>query len=83
MARSIYVGTLEVQCRRCSTHPLIDLSAVNGRPDTPIWKLEASLRPVLHGSGMQLPVEAGGEHRRGAPNQLFLMGRRWRKAVVP
>jgi hypothetical protein len=52
------------------------------RPDTPIWKLEASLRPVLHESGMQLPVEAGGEHRQGAPNQLFLMGRCWRKAAI-
>jgi phage FluMu protein Com len=38
---------LEVKCRRCSTHSLIDLSAVNDirrRPETPIWKLEASLR---------------------------------------
>lgn len=38
---------LEVKCRRCATHSLIDLTAVNEvrrRPDTPIWKLEASLR---------------------------------------
>jgi hypothetical protein len=39
---------LEVRCRRCSTHSLIDLSLVKKevrrRPDTPIWKLEASLR---------------------------------------
>jgi hypothetical protein len=36
-----------VKCRRCSTHSLIDLSAVNDmrrRPDTPIWKMEAPLR---------------------------------------
>lgn len=38
---------LEVKCKRCGTHSLIDLSAVNQvrrSPDTPIWKLEASLR---------------------------------------
>jgi hypothetical protein len=38
---------LEVKCRRCSTHSIIDLSAVNEvrrKPETPIWKLEASLR---------------------------------------
>nr|WP_166309193.1 hypothetical protein [Bradyrhizobium sp. 2S1]MCK7664936.1 hypothetical protein [Bradyrhizobium sp. 2S1] len=38
---------LEVKCRRCRTHSLIDLTAVNEvrrKPDTPIWKLEASLR---------------------------------------
>jgi hypothetical protein len=37
-----------VQCRRCSTHSLIDLSAVNDvrrRPDTPTWKLDVS-RPM-------------------------------------
>ncbi|WLA64926.1 hypothetical protein [Bradyrhizobium diazoefficiens] len=38
---------LEVKCRRCSTHSIIDLTAVNQvrrKPDTAIWKLEASLR---------------------------------------
>jgi phage FluMu protein Com len=38
---------LEVKCRRCSTHSIIDLTAVNEvrrKPETPIWKLEASLR---------------------------------------
>jgi hypothetical protein len=37
-----------VQCRRCSIHSLIDLSAVNDvrqRPNTPIWKLDGS-RPM-------------------------------------
>lgn len=38
---------VEVKCRRCKTHSLIDLWAVNQvrrKPDTEIWKLEASLR---------------------------------------
>jgi phage FluMu protein Com len=38
---------LEMKCRRCSTHSLIDLSVVRDvrrRPETQIWKLEASLR---------------------------------------
>jgi phage FluMu protein Com len=38
---------LEVKCRRCSTHSIIDLTAVNEvrrKPDTLIWKLDASLR---------------------------------------
>jgi phage FluMu protein Com len=38
---------LEVKCRWCRTHSIIDLTAVNEvrrKPDTPIWKLEASLR---------------------------------------
>jgi hypothetical protein len=37
----------EVKFRRCVTHSLIELSAVNEvrrKPDTPVWKLEASLR---------------------------------------
>jgi hypothetical protein len=43
MARPVYVAT-----SRCnvawSTRSLIGLSAVNGRPDATIWKLEAALR---------------------------------------
>jgi len=38
---------LEVKCRRCATHSLIDLSVVKEirrKPEAPIWKLEASLR---------------------------------------
>jgi phage FluMu protein Com len=38
---------LEVKCRRCGTHSVVDLTAVNEvrrKPDTPISKLEASLR---------------------------------------
>jgi hypothetical protein len=38
---------LEVKCSRCSTHSIVDLTAVNKvrrRPETPIWRLEASLR---------------------------------------
>jgi hypothetical protein len=48
---------LEVKCRRCHGHSLVDLTAVNEirrKPETAIWRLEASLRcrhcsEALHG----------------------------------
>ena len=37
-------GFLEVKCRRCETKASIPLEAVRRPRDTPIWKLEASLK---------------------------------------
>ncbi|MBV9531980.1 MAG: hypothetical protein JO283_13145 [Bradyrhizobium sp.] len=37
-------GFLEVKCRRCETEASIPLEAVRRPRDTPIWKLEASLK---------------------------------------
>lgn len=37
-------GFLEVKCRRCDTKASIPLEAVRRPCDTPIWKLEASLK---------------------------------------
>jgi hypothetical protein len=37
-------GWLQVQCRRCETEASIPLEHVRRPRDTPIWKLEASLK---------------------------------------
>jgi hypothetical protein len=37
-------GWLEVQCHRCDTKASIPLDAIRRPRDTPIWKLEASLK---------------------------------------
>uniref|UniRef100_E6VQ26 Uncharacterized protein n=1 Tax=Rhodopseudomonas palustris (strain DX-1) TaxID=652103 RepID=E6VQ26_RHOPX len=38
------MGWLEVECQRCKTRASLPLSAIRRPHDTPIWKLEASLR---------------------------------------
>src|SRR6202171_1878890 len=37
-------GWLEVECRRCRTRASLPLDAVRRPRDTPLWKLEASLK---------------------------------------
>ena len=37
-------GWLEVECRRCKTRASLPLDAVRRPRDTPLWKLEASLK---------------------------------------
>jgi hypothetical protein len=37
-------GWLEVECRRCKTRASLPLDAIRRPRDTPIWKLEASLK---------------------------------------
>src|SRR6476620_10558490 len=38
------LGWLEVECKRCKTRASLPLDAVRRPRDTPIWKLEASLK---------------------------------------
>ncbi|RJF70878.1 hypothetical protein [Rhodopseudomonas palustris] len=38
------LGWLEVECLRCRTQASLPLDAIRRTRDTPIWKLEASLR---------------------------------------
>ena len=38
------LGWLEVECNRCKTRASIPLSAIRRLRDTPLWKLEASLK---------------------------------------
>src|SRR5712672_2068671 len=38
------LGWLEVQCKRCETRASLPLDAIRRPRDTPIWKLEASLK---------------------------------------
>jgi hypothetical protein len=38
------LGWLEVECNRCKTHASLPLDAIRQPRDTPIWKLEASLK---------------------------------------
>ena len=38
------LGWLEVECRRCKTRASLPLDAIRRLRDTPIWKLEASLK---------------------------------------
>ena len=38
------LGWLEVECNRCKTRASLPLTAIRRPRDTPIWKLEASLK---------------------------------------
>ena len=38
------LGWLEVECNRCKTRASLPLDAIRRSPDTPLWKLEASLK---------------------------------------
>ncbi len=38
------LGWLEVECNRCKTRASLPLDAIRRSRDTPIWKLEASLK---------------------------------------
>ena len=38
------LGWLEVECNRCKTRASLPLSAIRRPRDTPLWKLEASLK---------------------------------------
>jgi hypothetical protein len=38
------LGWLEVECNRCKTRASLPLNAIRRPRDTPIWKLEASLK---------------------------------------
>src|SRR3954453_19679761 len=38
------LGWLEVQCNRCKTRASLPLNAIRQPRDTPLWKLEASLK---------------------------------------
>ena len=38
------LGWLEVECNRCKTRASLPLDAIRRPRDTPIWKLEASLK---------------------------------------
>jgi hypothetical protein len=38
------VGWLEVECNRCKTRASLPLDAIRRPRDTPLWKLEASLK---------------------------------------
>jgi hypothetical protein len=38
------LGWLEVECNRCKTRASMPLDAIRRPRDTPIWKLEASLK---------------------------------------
>ena len=38
------LGWLEVECNRCKTRASLSLYAIRRRRDTPLWKLEASLK---------------------------------------
>jgi hypothetical protein len=38
------MGWLEVECNRCKTRASLPLNAIRRPPETPIWKLETSLK---------------------------------------
>ena len=38
------LGWLEVECNRCKTRASLPLDAIRRSRDTPLWKLEASLK---------------------------------------
>jgi hypothetical protein len=60
------LGWLEVECNRCETKASIPLDAIRRPRDTPLWKLEASLKmPVMS----QRPLRTTGSHDPADCNQ--------------
>ncbi len=53
------LGWLEVECNRCKTHASLPLDAIRRPRDTPLWKLEASLKCPIMPEG---PLRAAGAH---------------------
>src|SRR5713226_3813083 len=51
-------GWLEVECHRCKTRASLPLDAIRRPRDTPIWKLEAALMPIMQ----ERPLRAAGAH---------------------
>jgi hypothetical protein len=43
----MHLGWLEVECLRCNTRASLPFDAIRRPRDTPIWKLEASLKCLL------------------------------------
>src|SRR5712671_1475410 len=52
------LGWLEVECNRCKTRASIPLDAIRRPRTTPIWKLEAALKPVVQ----EGPIRAACAH---------------------
>lgn len=50
------MGWLEVECNRCKTRASLPLDAIRRPPETPIWKLEASLKCRSCRTGRYAPV---------------------------
>ncbi len=50
------MGWLEVECNRCKTRASLPLDAIRRPPDTPIWKLESSLKCRSCKKGRAPPV---------------------------
>src|SRR5712671_5466098 len=51
-------GWLDVECHRCKTRASIPLDAIRRPRTTPIWKLEAALKPVVQ----EGPIRAACAH---------------------
>lgn len=49
------LGFLEVECNRCNSRASLPLSAIRRPRDTPLWKLEASLKCRACRSGRHAP----------------------------
>ena len=49
------LGWLEVECKRCKTRASLPLDAIRRPRDTPIWKLEASLKCRSCSNGRYAP----------------------------
>jgi hypothetical protein len=49
------LGWLQVECNRCKTRASLPLSAIRRPRDTPLWKLEASLKCRACRSGRYAP----------------------------
>src|SRR5690349_3835046 len=49
------LGWLEVECKRCKTRASLPLDAIRRPWDTPIWKLEASLKCRSRRKGRSAP----------------------------
>jgi hypothetical protein len=68
------LGWLEVKCHRCETRASLPLDAIRRPRDTPIWKLEASLKCRSCRKGRYAPPVAHDQADRKAGDYAVQVG---------
>ncbi len=75
------LGWLEVKCNRCETKASLPLDAIRRPRDTPLWKLEASLKCRSCRKGRERAAGAHDQADRDAGDHALQMGASGRGAV--
>ena len=75
------LGWLEVECNRCKTRASLPLDAIRRPRDTPIWKLEASLKCRSCRKGRSRTAGADDQADRDARDHALQVGASGRGAL--